>query len=296
MAEAAPDSQRRCRSAARGRNSVGWWGVLCLIATEASLFAYLLFSYFYIALQYGPAWLPERASLARPVGARHRGPALQQRRRLVGRGGRQDAAGAASIWRPRRSAIGLGALFVVVQVFEWKAKTVRPRQQLLRLALFHHHRLPYGARGRRPGRARAPSSAGRLLGYFNPRRHAPVSIGSAYWHFVDAVWLFVFFTFYLTPYLCGERHERAARHTTSRGGRAGRGSAARLGAGRPAGSPSWCSATASPAMPANRRWRAAPAARRLRLGRRALCCSASTWPAWPLASSAAGIALAGFAR
>jgi cytochrome c oxidase subunit III len=22
-----------------------------------------------------------------------------------------------------------------------------------------------------------------------------------YWHFVDAVWLFVFFTYYVTPYL-----------------------------------------------------------------------------------------------
>jgi len=40
-----------------------------------------------------------------------------------------------------------------------------------------------------------------VLGYFNPRRHAPVSISSIYWHFVDAVWLAVFFTFYVSPYL-----------------------------------------------------------------------------------------------
>jgi heme/copper-type cytochrome/quinol oxidase subunit 3 len=33
------------------------------------------------------------------------------------------------------------------------------------------------------------------------RRSAAVSIGALYWHFVDVVWLTVFFTFYLTPYL-----------------------------------------------------------------------------------------------
>jgi heme/copper-type cytochrome/quinol oxidase subunit 3 len=28
-----------------------------------------------------------------------------------------------------------------------------------------------------------------------------VTIGTAYWHFVDVVWLFVFFTYYVTPHL-----------------------------------------------------------------------------------------------
>jgi heme/copper-type cytochrome/quinol oxidase subunit 3 len=40
-----------------------------------------------------------------------------------------------------------------------------------------------------------------LLGYFDIGRHAPVSIGAVYWHFVDAVWLTLFFTFYITPRL-----------------------------------------------------------------------------------------------
>ena len=47
--------------AALGRNSVGWWGMLCLIATESSLFAYLLFCYCLLRRSsFGPAWLPER--------------------------------------------------------------------------------------------------------------------------------------------------------------------------------------------------------------------------------------------
>ena len=39
------------------------------------------------------------------------------------------------------------------------------------------------------------------MGKFDARRRDPVSIGVIYWHFVDAVWLTVFFTFYVTPYL-----------------------------------------------------------------------------------------------
>ena len=40
-----------------------------------------------------------------------------------------------------------------------------------------------------------------VFGYFGPIRSSPVSIGAIYWHFVDAVWLTVFFTFYITPRL-----------------------------------------------------------------------------------------------
>jgi cytochrome c oxidase subunit 3 len=40
-----------------------------------------------------------------------------------------------------------------------------------------------------------------LLNYFGARRHSTVSIAVMYWHFVTAVWVAVFFTFYLTPYL-----------------------------------------------------------------------------------------------
>jgi cytochrome c oxidase subunit 3 len=39
------------------------------------------------------------------------------------------------------------------------------------------------------------------LGKFSAERHAAVSIGGLYWHFVDVVWLAVFATFYLLPHL-----------------------------------------------------------------------------------------------
>ena len=39
------------------------------------------------------------------------------------------------------------------------------------------------------------------LDYFSPRRQLAISAGVIYWHFVDAVWICVFITYYVTPYL-----------------------------------------------------------------------------------------------
>jgi heme/copper-type cytochrome/quinol oxidase subunit 3 len=39
------------------------------------------------------------------------------------------------------------------------------------------------------------------LDYFDRERNAPLAIGIVYWHFVNAVWLALFFTFYITPRL-----------------------------------------------------------------------------------------------
>lgn len=42
-----------------------------------------------------------------------------------------------------------------------------------------------------------------LMGKFDAHRHAAVSVGALYWHFVDVVWLAVFASFYLSPRLMG---------------------------------------------------------------------------------------------
>ena len=44
-----------------GRHGLGWWGVGTLVASEAALFAYLLFSYFYTGATAQPGWLLEPA-------------------------------------------------------------------------------------------------------------------------------------------------------------------------------------------------------------------------------------------
>src|SRR5918992_1372491 len=43
---------------AHGSRSFGWWGMVWLIATEATLFAALIASYFYLRFRSGPVWPP----------------------------------------------------------------------------------------------------------------------------------------------------------------------------------------------------------------------------------------------
>src|SRR5689334_21928878 len=58
MATAAAQLDRLTMEQARQARAPGFWGMMLLIATEASLFAYLLFSYFYLgSLATGP-WPP----------------------------------------------------------------------------------------------------------------------------------------------------------------------------------------------------------------------------------------------
>lgn len=185
--------------AARGTNSVEWWGLLCLIATESALFGYLLFSYLYVAVQRGRAWLPEphpSLLLAGPntlvllsssvavwwaeQGVKH------------GRRGQQLLGLALSIV--------LGAAFAGVQTVEWAAKPFRPwtgsyGSLFFTVTGFHMAHVLAGLG------LLSVVLVWSALGYFSPRRHAAISMAALYWHFVDAVWIAVFSTFYLSPYV-----------------------------------------------------------------------------------------------
>ena len=43
------------------------------------------------------------------------------------------------------------------------------------------------------------------MGYFNKENYTAVTLGGLYWHFVDAVWIFVFSSLYLSPYVLGTK-------------------------------------------------------------------------------------------
>ena len=183
----------------QGRNSVGWWGVLCLVATEGSLFVYLLFSYYYLAVQRGRAWLPDP----------HPSLALAGPNTLI------LLASSVAVWwgeegvkRARRGqqllglfvAIALGAIFLVIQGFEWKSKTYSLSSSsygslYFTITGFHMAHVIVGLA------ILIALFAWSVMGCFNPRRYAAVSIGALYWHFVDVVWFCVFTTFYLSPYV-----------------------------------------------------------------------------------------------
>ena len=94
----------------------------------------------------------------------------------------------------------MGIVFVAVQAVEWSGKKFTPSSSsygslYFTITGFHMLHVVAGVL------ILATLALWSALGYFNRIRSAPVSIGAIYWHFVDAVWLVLFFTFYITPRL-----------------------------------------------------------------------------------------------
>jgi heme/copper-type cytochrome/quinol oxidase subunit 3 len=179
----------------------GWWAMIFVVFTEASLFAYLLFSYFYLAVQpHEPGTFPAGGTpdltLALPntvilllssvaVGWAQFNIERNDKRRLC------LGLGVGAV---------LGMIFLVIQYFEWAAKPFT-------LASNTYSSLYFTVTGFHMAHVVVgvimlwALFAWSAMGYFNRVRYAHIHIGALYWHFVDAVWLAVFFTFYITPLL-----------------------------------------------------------------------------------------------
>jgi cytochrome c oxidase subunit 3 len=182
-----------------GKLAGGWWGILALIVTEGSLFGYLLFSYFYLSSQAEQHWPPEGL------------PSLL----LPGINTAILVASSVCVWVSERCvaqkrkwgsmigmmlAILLGALFVGIQLVEWSKKTYGMTSDLygslyFTITGFHMLHVVIGLV------ILLLLLVWISLRYFDEKRHAAITIGGIYWHFVDVVWLFVFTTLYLFPYM-----------------------------------------------------------------------------------------------
>jgi cytochrome c oxidase subunit 3 len=183
----------------KGRLSSGWWGMITVIATETALFAYLLFSYFYVASQSGGVWPPGglpklglaiAGSVVLMLGSvtmwwGEKGiRAGKQSQLLIGLG----------------TSVLLGLAFVVLEGIEWSHKGFTPRTDVygslyFTVTGFHLTHVLVGVL------MLVMLFVWTLLGYFGVRRHSTVAIAVMYWHFVTAVWVAVFLTFYVSPYL-----------------------------------------------------------------------------------------------
>lgn len=181
------------------RHGIGWWGVGTLVASEAALFIYLLFAYYYTGATAPAGWLLEPHPdlklalpntvllLASSVVAWFGERGVLKRRRgqaLMGFG----------------ATFGMGAVFTGVQWMEWHAKGYE-------LGTSSYSSLYFLTTGLHIAHVLigllilAALFLWTALDYFSPRRRLVVSAGVLYWHFVDLVWIFVFTTYYLTPYL-----------------------------------------------------------------------------------------------
>lgn len=179
--------------------STGWWGVMTLILTEAFLFAYLLFSYYYFALQTGRTWLPAELPAFRLSGPN---TAILLLSSVAVWGAEVALKKGSRLWLALGLLVGvaLGCAFVYIQYLEWMDKPFRPSSHsygslFYIVTGFHMAHVVGGLL------VLLALLLWSILGYFDRIRSTAVSVGAAYWHFVDAVWLTVFFTFYVTPYL-----------------------------------------------------------------------------------------------
>lgn len=192
-------SDRPLPVGSKGHLASGWWGMLALVFTEGALFAYLFFSYFYLALHSISQWPPS--------GLPHLNIAVPGTLILI--------AASVVVWwgergirrgEARRLIVGLsvaillGVVFIGMQGVEWHNKSFKLSSSVYSSLYFTI-----------TGTHIAHVIVGLLmmvvlllwtaLGYFTADRHAAVSIGAIYWHFVTVIWLVVFFVIYIVPRL-----------------------------------------------------------------------------------------------
>ena len=179
----------------RGR-SVGWWGVLCMIMTEAMLFVGLLASYFFLwaSSDEWPQGAIERPELARisvftvillgssiPIFVAE----------WANRRGRMELARGMLF-----VSFLMGAAFLVNQVLEYQELHFGWRDNAY-ASIFY---VTTGLHGLHVLLGLLISLVVQANGY--ARRLAPhddvsVEVFSLYWHFVDGVWIFVFSSLYV---------------------------------------------------------------------------------------------------
>ena len=196
MATAA--AQLRGLHEARARTP-GFWGMMLLIATEASLFAYLLFSYFYLGSMATGPWPPDGSPSLKLVIPNTILLLLSSGTMYWAESGiRRGVTGRIRIGL--LATLLLGIVFLVIQGIEYSKKHFTPTTSaygslFFTITGFHGAHVFVGLL------MIAVISVRAFLGHFGAGRHEAVTNVSWYWHFVDVVWLCVFTSLYVSPYL-----------------------------------------------------------------------------------------------
>jgi cytochrome c oxidase subunit III len=183
-----------------GVRASGWWGVIFYVMSEASIFAYLFFAYFYYAVHsdYRP-WPPYGPpSLKFPI--------LETVLICIG---------AAAFWfADRRASVAIalpslagelvavlcGIGFILLGLADWADKPFT-------LSSTAYSSIYYVITGTHLTHVvlgvlmAAAVTAWSALGYFGPIRHVHITIVAIYWYFLAASWAALFFVLYITPYL-----------------------------------------------------------------------------------------------
>jgi heme/copper-type cytochrome/quinol oxidase subunit 3 len=181
--------------------SLGWWGMIFFIASEALIFANIIAAYLYLEIRNGSWHLP--TELLFPfvntiILISSSFPAHWA--------GRSIAKG-----NQRNMKIGLlltiilGSIFLGGQAYEYSGlfgNHFTPQASVFgssffTLTGFHGLHVTVGVLFLLVCLIRA------LRGDFTAKKHFAVEAGEMYWHFVDGVWIFVFSLVYLLPLIRG---------------------------------------------------------------------------------------------
>ncbi|MCW3844768.1 heme-copper oxidase subunit III [Micromonospora yasonensis] len=184
--------------------STGWWGMVMFVATEATLFACLLGSYFYLRFQHGGSWPP--GDISKPkllVPLVMTGVLLPSSLPVVWA---EHGIRKGQRWRLRAglaATLVMGATFLILQASEYADKlreftiTTNAYGSLFFVITgFHGLHVLVGLT--MISWLLAASLRG---GSFGAHRHDRVRNAAIYWHFVDVVWAAILFTIYLSPRL-----------------------------------------------------------------------------------------------
>ncbi|HKB55633.1 MAG TPA: cytochrome c oxidase subunit 3 [Ramlibacter sp.] len=177
----------------------GWWAMVWTIATEAALFAFLLFSFFYLGSQSRSAWPPDgplklTLSLPNTIILILSSVAYMWGERGIRAGNRARLRAGLLI------AFVLGLIFIIIQGIEWSNQPFGARDQAFG-SLFYTITGFHGAHVVVGLLMNVLVQIWAARGAFDRKSHLAVTNAGMYWHFVDIVWLFVFASLYISPRL-----------------------------------------------------------------------------------------------
>ena len=180
--------------------SISWWAMVTVILNESVVFASLLASYFYIRFN-SVLWPPQGVKRPELV--------LSSINTLILIGSSLVllwAAGGLRQENGMRLRIGLaiaflmGILFLGIQIYEYTQLEFLPQEHAYgslfwSITGLHALHVLAGLLMLAYLEVRA------AFGHFTAERHQAVENVSLYWHFVDVVWVLIFASLYLSPYL-----------------------------------------------------------------------------------------------
>jgi cytochrome c oxidase subunit I+III len=179
-----------------GKGSPAWWGMALLILNEATFFAYLFFSYFYLGSrqsEWPPNGAPElKLALINTVILVLSSVPMWLAERAVRRG---RIAFFSSLLG---AVLLMGTAFLIVEATEWSQQSFTPATNaysslFYTITGFHFAHVTLGLLMIVELLYRA------LVNRIDVRRPLAAKNVAAYWHFVGVVWVILLLTIYISP-------------------------------------------------------------------------------------------------